>query len=244
MSSTQPVVVCENLTHTYRDDEGTEVVALRDVDLTVEAGQTVALVGPSGAGKSTLLTLLAGLVRPTVGRIHLAGEEVTAMSERALLHLRARHVGMVLQNPGRNVLPYATARENVAFAQHRGNGTRHDRQAEVAYLLGSVGLTSMTDRAARLLSGGQQQRLALAVALAGRPEVLLADEPTSQLDQQAGEGIVTLLLDARDRYGTALVVVTHDRRVSESLDVEYAINDGLLTASADDEVSVRTGDPR
>ena len=234
VSSTPTPVVCENLTHTYRDDEGSEVEALRDVDLTVEVGQTVALVGPSGAGKSTLLTLLAGLVRPTSGKIHLAGQEVTGMSERALLRLRARHIGMVLQTPGRNVLPYATARENIAFAQHRRDGTQHDHRAEVAYLLGSVGLTSATDRAARLLSGGQQQRLALAVALAGRPQVLLADEPTSQLDSQTGDEIVSLLLAARDRHGTALVVVTHDHRVSQSLDVEYVINDGLLTGTRED----------
>ena len=233
MSTAQPPVVrCEALTHAYRDDEGTEVTALADVDLQVQPGEAVALVGPSGAGKSTLLTLLAGLVRPTSGRIHVAGQDVTRLSERGLLRLRAQHIGVVLQTPGRNLLPYATARQNVAFAQHARDGDRAARQAETASLLSSVGLAGAADRAARLLSGGQQQRLALAVALTGRPAVLLADEPTSQLDQTTGDGIVELLLDARQRYGTALVVVTHDQQVSDRLDVEHVIHDGRLTGGS------------
>lgn len=226
----EAVVVCRGLTQTYRDDSGTEVTALVDVDLDIHAGEAVSFVGPSGAGKSTLLTLLAGLSRPTAGRIWVAGEEVTGASERALLRLRADKVGMVLQTPGRNLVPYATAKENVSFAQH--TGSRGARRAEVDDLLGSVGLTATADRAARLLSGGQQQRLALAVALVGGPAVLLADEPTSQLDRTTGDTILQLLLDAREQRGTALVVVTHDHHVSQALDVEYAIADGTLTAGA------------
>lgn len=235
----EPVVLCEGVTHGYRDDEGTRVDALVDIELRVRPGETVALVGPSGAGKSTLLSLLAGLVRPTSGSIRVAGREVTALSERALLRLRAHRIGMVLQTPGRNLLPYGTAHENVAFAQHPGGWSRSsrstrraDREAEVADLLASVGLVGAASRPARLLSGGQQQRLALAVALAGRPAVLLADEPTSQLDQTTGEGITQLLIDARDRYGTAMLVVTHDHHVSDRLDTIYSIDDGRLTRAS------------
>jgi ABC-type lipoprotein export system ATPase subunit len=225
-------VRCEGLTHVYRDDEGAEVQALADVDLRVTPSEAVALVGPSGSGKSTLLTLLAGLVRPTAGRVLVGGAEVTAMSERALLALRARDVGMVLQTPGRNLLPYATAVQNIAFAQRSGKVSHADRKAEATDLLASVGLAEHGGRPARLLSGGQQQRLAVAVALAGRPVLLLADEPTSQLDRRTGDFVLELMLAAREQRGTALVVVTHDRHVSGALDVEYGIHDGELSAGS------------
>jgi putative ABC transport system ATP-binding protein len=228
--SAEPAVLCEALTHVYRDDEGSEVTALAEVSLRVSPGETVALLGPSGAGKSTLLMLLAGLVRPTAGRVLVTGREVGELSERALLRFRARSVGLVLQTPGRNLLPYATARQNVQFAQRHGPRARAARREEAEELLASVGLTEQAGRSARLLSGGQQQRLALAVALAGEPAVLLADEPTSQLDRHTGDAVIALMLAARERRGTALVVVTHDPHVSEALDRGYVLRDGHLEA--------------
>ena len=227
-----PVVRCETVRHVYRDTDGAEVVALDDVDLEVAPGQAVALVGPSGSGKSTLLTVLAGLVRPTSGRVSIAGTDLAGLGERALLGLRARSLGVVLQTPGRNVLPYASARRNVAFAQRAGDGSRDARRSEADALLDAVGLLPQAATAARHLSGGQQQRLALAVALAGDPPLLLADEPTSQLDRATGEIVLELLLRAREERGTALVVVTHDREVSARLDVEHAIADGRLSTPA------------
>jgi putative ABC transport system ATP-binding protein len=227
-----PVVRCEGVRHVYRDTDGAEVVALDDVDLEVAPGEAVALVGPSGSGKSTLLTVLAGLVRPTAGRVTVAGSDLGALSERALLGLRARSLGVVLQTPGRNVLPYASARRNVAFAQRSGEGSRAERRAEADALLDGVGLLPQAATAARHLSGGQQQRLALAVALAGDPPLLLADEPTSQLDRATGEVVLELMLRAREERGTALVVVTHDREVSARLDVERTISDGRLATTS------------
>lgn len=229
MTAAVPAVLCSGLTQIYRTGNA-EVTALDKVDLRVQSGEAVALVGPSGAGKSTLLTLLAGLVRPTSGRIQVQGSDVCAMSERDLLRMRARDVGMVLQTPARNLLPYATARQNVAFAQRFSGVSRRDRRAEASDLLDSVGLGEHADRLAAVMSGGQQQRLALAVALAGRPALLLADEPTSQLDRRTGDAVIALMLAARERHGTALVVVTHDHHVSDALDVEYAIHDGSLVA--------------
>lgn len=228
MTVAAPAVACASVTHVYRDDEGTEVLALDSVDLVVQPGEAVALVGPSGAGKSTLLTMLAGLARPSSGRICVNGHEVTTMSEGALRRLRARDVGVVLQTPGRNVVPYATARENIVFAQRSGSLGRAERRAEVADLLETVGLTDHTHRPARFLSGGQQQRLAVAVALAGRPTLLLADEPTSQLDRHTGDAVVELMLTARERRGTTLVIVTHDHHLSDALDAAYTIHDGAL----------------
>ena len=228
MSSVPAVAECRAVTHVYRDDRDTLVTALRDVDLAVQAGEAVALVGPSGAGKSTLLSLVAGLARPTSGQVLVRGQEVSAMSERALLRMRAREMGMVLQTPGRNVLPYATALQNVVFAHRQAGTTGRVRNREALALLESVGLAEHVHRPARLLSGGQQQRLAVAVAVAGRPGLLLADAPTSQLPRATGDVVVQLLLQARERYGAALLVVTHDARVSDALDVVYHLADGVL----------------
>jgi putative ABC transport system ATP-binding protein len=225
VSAPAPVVRCEQVTHVYRDDTGTEIVALADVDLQVRPGEAVALVGPSGAGKSTLL---AGLVRPTSGRVVVAGHDLGTLSERALLRVRAEALGVVLQTPGRNLLPYASARANVGFAQRSGAASRTERAGEVEALLDAVGLAPWAGTAARHLSGGQQQRLALAVALAGNPPLLLADEPTSQLDRRTGETVLALMLQAREQRGTALVVVTHDAEVSRRLDTEHTILDGRL----------------
>jgi len=230
VSAPGPVVRCEGLTHVYPDDAGAQVTALAGVDLVVQPGESVALVGPSGAGKSTLLTILAGLVRPTSGRAVVAGHDLGALTERGLLRVRAQALGVVLQTPGRNLLPYATARQNVAFAQ-RSEGTPTSHAAEVDTLLEAVGLARWARTAARHLSGGQQQRLALAVALAGDPPLLLADEPTSQLDRATGEVVLELMLRVREQRGTALVVVTHDPDVSRRLDVEHTILDGRLTTA-------------
>lgn len=232
MTAPRTAAQLRGVTHVYRDDRDEMVTALREVDLTVHPGEAVALVGPSGAGKSTMLTLLAGLVRPTSGRILVGDQEVNQLSERALLRMRARDVGMVLQTPGRNVLPYATALQNVVFAHRRAGTTRRDRTRVAQHVLGSVGLAEHVHRPARLLSGGQQQRLAVAVALAGRPALLLADEPTSQLPRATGDAVVQLLLHARDEYGAALLVVTHDTHVSDALDITYRLADGTLHPQA------------
>ena len=231
MTVPEAVVRCTQVTHVYRDDAGSEVTALAGVDLEVRPGEAVALVGPSGAGKSTLLTLLAGLVKPTSGQVVVAGHDLGTLSERALLRVRARSLGVVLQTPGRNLLPYATARQNVAFAQRSEGGARPGGADEVDGLLDAVGLLPVARRSARHLSGGQQQRLALAVALAGNPPLLLADEPTSQLDRVTGATVLELMLQFRAERGTALVVVTHDHEVSARMDTEHTIADGRLSTT-------------
>lgn len=208
MTAAVPAVLCSGLTHVYRDQD-TRVTALDEVDLRVEGGEAVALVGPSGSGKSTLLTLLAGLVRPTSGRIEVQGRDVRAMSERDLLRMRARDLGMVLQTPARNLLPYATARQNVAFAQRFSGVSRRDRRTEAGDLLDSVGLGDQADRLARVMSGGQQQRLALARAWSLQPDVLLLDEPTASLDPHAKREVEVLMAEFA-RGGMTLVFASHN----------------------------------
>lgn len=222
---------CVGVVHVY-GAAGAEVVALRGVDLTVAKGETVAIVGASGAGKSTLVWLLAGLIRPTAGRLVVTGRQLGELSTRELAGLRAREVGVLLQNPGRNLLPYGTALDNVLFAQRptrrRPAVKRHRSRA----LLGAVGLDAQRDRPAGGLSGGEQQRLGLAVALANGPTVLLADEPTSQLDADSAGTVVDLLEAARRDLGTTILMVTHDEAVAARMDRAVTIRDGRIGSEA------------
>lgn len=219
------VVRCDGIVQIYKAQD-VEVVALRDVDLVIDAGETVALLGPSGAGKSTLLWLLAGLLRPSAGRLWLDGTDLARLNQRRLDRLRAAHIGMVLQNPARNLIGYLSAAQNIAFAQR---AVKRDRR-RARDLLSRVGLEEAGDRPAGRMSGGEQQRLALAVALANAPKLLLADEPTSQLDEESGARVVGLIKRAAEAEGTTAVVVTHDTAVSEALSRTVTIRDGRVGA--------------
>jgi ABC-type lipoprotein export system ATPase subunit len=222
-------VRCEGLVHIYRS-AATEVVALRDVDLVVEDGETVALLGPSGAGKTTLLWLLAGLMRPSGGQLWLHGREISRLPLRQLDRLRATHIGVVLQNPARNLLPHASAAQNIAFAQRAGPARHRERRRRIGELLEAVGLLEMANAVAGRLSGGEQQRLAVGVALANWPRLVLADEPTSQLDGISARQVVELLSEAPARFGATVVVVTHDPEVSQAFDRMVTIRDGRVGA--------------
>jgi putative ABC transport system ATP-binding protein len=218
-------VQCDRLRHVYQVD-GAEVVALHDVDLTVRSGESVALLGPSGSGKSTLLTLLAGLLRPTSGRLFVGGDDTTMMSERELLSLRAQRIGVLVQGPGRNLLPYGTAVDNVRFAQRGVRGFRRTGLPEPAALLASLGLGSLGGTAAGRLSGGEQQRLAVALAMANAPGLLLADEPTSQLDRDNRDRVIEMLHTVTNRFGTTVIAVTHDEEVAGALGRTVTIVEG------------------
>jgi ABC-type lipoprotein export system ATPase subunit len=222
-------VRAEGVVHIHRM-EGAEVVALRSVDLVVEDGETVALLGPSGSGKSTLLTLLAGLQRPTAGSLLVRGHDMSRLSQRELLSFRAREVGVVLQDPRRNLLSFATCAGNIAFAQ---KPTRHStavKRRRTHELLDAVGLADRASTTVGALSGGEQQRLAVAVAVANGPQLLLADEPTSQLDADASGDVVELLRAANDELGITVVLVTHDPDVGAALGRTVTIRDGRVGA--------------
>jgi putative ABC transport system ATP-binding protein len=203
---------------------------LRGVDLVVAEGETVALLGPSGAGKTTLLWHVAGLLKPTAGVVEVAGRRLAAMTPKELAELRLREIGVVLQNPGRNLLPYDTATGNLLFAQRpvRRSGAAKRRRA--ANLLESVGLGGAGQRIAGRLSGGEQQRLAVAVALVNSPGLLLADEPTSQLDPVSAEAVLDLIKEANRENGTTVVAVTHDAAVGAALGRTVTIRDGRVGA--------------
>jgi len=222
-------VRCVNVVHVY-GAAGAEVVALRGVDLEVRRGETLAVLGPSGSGKSTLLWLLAGLIRPTAGQLFVAGELLGDRDEGALAGLRARRVGVLMQNPSRNVLPYGTALDNVMFAQSPARRRWAVKRKRALELLETVGLAGLEGSRAGALSGGEQQRLAMAVAVANGPELLLADEPTSQLDGETAKIVVELMRATSADLGTTVVVVTHDENVAAAMDRTVTIRDGRIGA--------------
>lgn len=223
-------VQVEAVRHVYVVN-GAEVVALHRADLSIAPGESVALLGPSGSGKSTLLSLLAGLLRPTAGQLFVGGDDIAQMNERDLLSFRANRVGVVVQTPGRNLLGYATGEDNVRFAQR---GVRRFRRAEIpapGELLDRLGLAALRTVRAGRLSGGEQQRLAVAVGLSGAPGLLLADEPTSQLDARNRDALVELLQTVSTRFGTTVVIVTHDPTVALAFGRTLTFTDGRIEAT-------------
>ena len=222
-----PAVRCENVVHVY-GTPGNEVAALRGVDLEIAPGEMVALLGPSGSGKTTLLWHLAGLLKPTAGTVEIDGRPLTGLTGRALTGMRLREVGLLLQTPGSNLLPALTALGNVLFPQAPTRRTRRVKRKRARDLLDRVGLSGAANRPAGLLSGGEQQRLALAVALANGPRLLLADEPTSQLDPDSASGVIELIQAANLSLGTTVVAVTHDPEVAAALGRTVTIRDGRV----------------
>lgn len=226
-----PVVDVQEAVCIHRTTDS-EVVALRGADLSVEEGELVALVGPSGSGKSTLMAMLAGLLRPSAGRVEVLGRDVGRATERQLLAHRSQNVGMLMQGPERNLLPYASARVNVELAQLNLRAPRAERRRRAEELLDAVGIDVAVHRPVRTLSGGEQQRVALAAALSTGPRILLADEPTSQLDHANAERIADLLRSTRERWGTTVIVVTHDPELGDAMDRRLTMRDGRIGSEA------------
>ncbi|MGI8761759.1 MAG: ABC transporter ATP-binding protein [Jatrophihabitantaceae bacterium] len=221
---------CADVGQVYRID-GEDVVALQHVELTIAEGESVALFGPSGSGKSTLISLLAGLRRPSSGRVWLGDEELSALSERSLLRARGRQVGVVLQNPSRSLLPYGSAEDNILFAQRPVERAARGALAEPSALLRQLGLDEFAGRRVAKLSGGEQQRLSVAVAMAASPRLLLADEPTSQLDSHNRDLVVELMRRVGEEFGTTIVVVTHDPAVADATRRRITLDEGRVVGN-------------
>ena len=207
-------VRCLGVVHLYRTFEGHDVVALQGVDLSIRPGERVAFLGPSGSGKSTLLTLLGGIQRPSAGRIFLGDAEISRLPEPELARLRSRRVSTMLQGATRTLLPYATARQNIAFARLALSGAERKQAVPDRDLLARVGLSGVADQVVSTMSGGQRQRLALACAVSTGPQLLLADEPTSQLSHEDRDAVIGLIHELGDELGTTIVVVTHQPEVA------------------------------
>jgi ABC-type lipoprotein export system ATPase subunit len=225
---------CQGVVHLYRTFEGHDVVALQGVDLTIAPGERVAFLGPSGSGKSTLLTLLGGIQKPSAGRIFLGEEEISRMGERYLARIRSRRVSTMLQGSTRNLLPYATALQNVAFARLALSGSERRSVEPAADLLARVGLAGQADQVVSTMSGGQRQRLALACAVSSGPQLLLADEPTSQLSHEDRDHVIELLHELGDDLGTTVVVVTHQPEVAATFPRTVTMKGGRVGSEGRD----------
>src|SRR6201997_142185 len=226
------LIVCDRLVRIYIA-AGIEVQALQGLDLLVAEGEVVALVGASGSGKSTLMNILAGLDTPTAGSVRVAGHDLAMMSPRQRLAYRRRVVGFIWQQTSRNLLPYLTAQQNVELPMRlaggggRGSRTRRTHAAELLELLG---LGDCRNRRPDQMSGGEQQRAAIAVALVNHPKVLLADEPTGELDTATAAEVFGALQRANAELGVTVLIVTHDPAVSSVVRRTVAIRDGRTSS--------------
>jgi putative ABC transport system ATP-binding protein len=224
MDSSYAVQV-ENVSRFYRRDEF-EVRALDNVSVRIPTGRFVAIMGPSGSGKTTLLNLIAGIDHPTSGRVAVGGEEITGMKERALAEWRARHIGLVFQFY--NLIPVLTAFENVELPLLLTHLKKAQRRDHVEAALRVVGLADRMEHYPRQLSGGQEQRVAIARAIVTDPTIIMADEPTGDLDATSAEDILALLRELNRRFSKTIVMVTHDPRAERHVDEVYRLDKGVL----------------
>jgi ABC-type lipoprotein export system ATPase subunit len=223
------LIVCDNLVRIYQSGS-IEVQALQGLDLLVGEGEMVAVVGASGSGKSTLLSLLAGIDAPTAGKAKVAGWDLMAMSRGDRLRYRRHTVGFVRQQAARNLVPYLTARQVVDLPMTIARVRRSERGSRVEELLATLGVTHCADRRPTEMSGGEQMRVAICVALANRPKLLLADEPTGELDTDTSAQVFAALRAVNRDLGVTIVVVTHDPDVSGQVERRVAIRDGRTSS--------------
>jgi ABC-type lipoprotein export system ATPase subunit len=222
-------VVCRDLFKIYKAQD-LEVVALRGLDMHVSKSEIVAIVGASGSGKSTLLNILAGYDTPSAGEIRVGDKDLLNLRGRETEAYRLNEVGFVWQQTGRNLLPYLSARENVELPMLLSRTPRRERQQRSLELLNAVGLEHRITHRPDQLSGGEQQRVSIAIAMANQPSLLLADEPTGELDSETALEVLGLFRSLSERFGTTVVIVTHDPEISAVVDRVVVIRDGRASA--------------
>jgi ABC-type lipoprotein export system ATPase subunit len=220
------MIHCENLVKIYKAAD-LEVVALQGLDLHIEEGELMAIIGNSGSGKSTLLNMLGGLDRPSAGNLRVDGKDLLKFKESDLVKYKRETVGFVWQNNARNLIPYLTALENVELPiLLQGRRKRH----RAMDLLDAVGLSHRRNNKLNELSGGEQQRVAIAIALANQPKLLLADEPTGSVDTKMANQILDLFRELNRNFGLTVVIVTHDPLLAKKVDRVVAIRDGKTSS--------------
>ncbi len=221
------MVQADNLMKIYKTKD-IEVVALQGLDLTVEQGELMAIIGNSGSGKSTFLNMIGGLDKPSAGKLFVDGKNLFTMTERQLVDYKRKTVGFVWQNNGRNLFPYLTALENVMVPMQIGSVKKCKERAMV--LLDMVGLASKKSNKLSQLSGGEQQRVAIAIAVANSPKLLLADEPTGSVDSKTSEYILDVFRHMNREWGQTIILVTHDVLLSKKVQRVAAIRDGKISS--------------
>lgn len=224
-----PYIHCDDLFKIYKIAD-LEVVALRGLDLSVEEGEVVAIVGASGSGKSTLLNLLAGFDTPSAGGVSVGGRDLLRMTSKEVEDYRQKEVGFVWQQTSRNLFPYLTSLENVALPMMLTNVSARERRERAERLLQLVGMGQRMSHTPERLSGGEQQRVAIAIGLANHPPLLLADEPTGELDDATAAEILDLFGAVNQELGTTIVIVTHDPDIAYKVGRVIMIRDGKTSA--------------
>ncbi len=224
-------IVVKDLIRVYKTGKS-EVIALRGLNLNVNDGEIIAIMGPSGCGKTTLLNLIGGLDKPTAGSITVDGQNIVNFQDDELVRFRRENVGFVFQFF--NLVPTLTTYENIELPMRLSGKPAPKRKERVEELLSLVNMNERAMHKPDELSGGEQQRVALATALANDPRVILADEPTGELDTKTGREVLALFKTLRDKYNKTEIIVTHDQRISEFADRSLTIIDGLITGQQDD----------
>ena len=227
--SMEPLVICENLVKIYKVAE-LETVALQGLDLTVSRGELLGVVGASGSGKTTLMNILGGLDRPSAGRLWVDGMDLLKMKDTALDHYRRSKVGFVWQQAARNLVPYLDALDNVAMPMMLSGVSRRSARERAKSLLSSVDLAGRQHHQLMNLSGGEQQRVAIAVALSNRPILLLADEPTGELDTGTAATIYATFRELCRNTGVTILIVSHDQSIARQVDRVVEVRDGKLAS--------------
>jgi len=225
----EPLIIAENLVKIYRIGD-LELQALQGLELTVQQGEVIALIGTSGSGKSTLLNVIGGLDRPNAGKISVAGQDLLKMSDAALNRYRRRYVGFVWQQKARNLIPYLNALQNVEMPMLMAGMHPKERHEWSNELLDLMGIGARRRHHLAQLSGGEQQRVAIAVALANKPPLLLADEPTGEVDGTTAQVIFDLFHDLNERLGITIVIVSHDAQIARQVQRVVAIRDGKTSS--------------
>ncbi|MBT3276323.1 MAG: ABC transporter ATP-binding protein [Spirochaetales bacterium] len=221
------MISCENLVKIYKAGD-IEVVALQGLDLVVEEGELMSIIGNSGSGKSTLMNIIGGLDKPTAGKVSVFGKDLLKFEEKDLIEYRRDTVGFVWQNNARNLIPYLSALENVEVPMTVAKVP--NRRAKAKETLDMVGLSHRLRSKTTELSGGEQQRVAIAIALANSPKLLLADEPTGNIDTKAANTVFKVFREINRELGVTIVIVTHDRRIASAVDRFVAIRDGRTSS--------------
>lgn len=221
------IIECDSLVKIYKTPD-VEVLALQGLDLTVDYGEMTAIIGNSGSGKSTFLNMLGGLDRPSAGRLLVDGRDLFKLGERELVEYKLHTVGFVWQNNARNLLPYLTATQNVMMPMLFGG--EHRRRQRALELLDMVNMSHRKNSRLSALSGGEQQRIAIAIALANHPRLLLADEPTGAVDQKTSSAILDMLRAINRESGLTIVIVTHDQLLAKKVSRVIAIRDGKIAS--------------
>ena len=222
------ILVCDGLVKIYKTDD-VEVLALQGLELEIERGELVAIIGKSGSGKSTLLNMIGGLEKPTAGRLYVDGHDLFAMSEKGLVEYRRKSVGFVWQNSGQNLFPYFTALQNVEAPLYFDHMSQKARREKAMGLLKMIGIDHKANSYPAQMSGGEQQRVAIAVALAHDPQILLADEPTGAVDSKTSNMIQDIFRKISEEIGITIIIVTHDLSLANKVSRVIMISDGKIS---------------